>query len=241
YARRVPEPNELPILYRDDHIVAVSKPSGMLVHRSEKAPDRKVVLQTLAAQLGQYVYPVQRLDRGTSGVLVFGLSSRDAGLLQAALASERATKTYAALARWPTDAAPEPRFECRRPLRNTQGEPRPAHTEFEAIEFFERCALLRCRLYTGRFHQIRRHLNHCARHVIGDTTHGKGRINAEFRERFGLHRLFLHAARLRFEHPVLDLPIDLMDPLPRDLLDVLARLRTAQGAAGAEPRSAGAE
>lgn len=217
---------ELRILYRDDHIVAISKPSGMLVHRTEQAPDRVVVLQTLAAQLGQYVYPVQRLDRGTSGVIVFGLSSKDAGLLQGALRSPRASKQYGALVRWPHDMPHEDAWESRRPLRNKAGEPQPAHTEFETLERLGRFALLRCTIHTGRFHQIRRHLNHCARHVIGDTTHGKGRINAEVREQFGLNRLFLHAGRLRFEHPVSELPIDLMDPMPGELVRVLRELRS---------------
>ncbi len=221
----------LQILYQDDNIVAVSKPSGMLVHRSEEAPDRVVVLQTLAAQLGTYVYPVQRLDRGTSGVLIFGLSSKDAGKLQKSLTAETARKEYVTLVRWPQEQHPlDDHWECTRPLRNSAGEPRPARSEFQVVEHFGRFALVRARIYTGRFRQIRRHLNHCARHVIGDTSHGKGRVNQEFRDRYGLDRLFLHAHRVAFEHPVDEHPMAVVDPLPRELLDVLAALRERRDA-----------
>ena len=68
--------------------------------------------------------------------------------------------------------------------------------------------------------------------MIGDTTHGKGRTNVRFRERYGLHRLFLHAHRLRFIHPVTELPVDLMAPLPRELLDVIEGLAAEAAGAG---------
>lgn len=92
-------------------------------------------------------------------------------------------------------------------------------------EAFHRCALVQCRLFTGRYHQIRRHANHCGRHVIGDTTHGKGRINALFRERYGLDRLFLHLQRVVMRHPTTGAPLELFDPLPMPLPLVLDRLR----------------
>ena len=189
----------LPILFRDAHFVAVSKPSGMLVHRSDDTPDTVVAMKCVREQVGGYVYPVQRLDRGTSGVLVFGLSSKDAGRLQKALTDPSAEKVYTTLTRWPQEDFPlDDRWESRRPLRGHDGEPKPAHSEFELVERLGRVALVRARIHTGRFRQIRRHLNHCARHVIGDTSHGKGRINEEFREQFGLRRMFLHATRLSF-------------------------------------------
>ena len=99
--------------------------------------------------------------------------------------------------------------------------------DFEVVEEFDRCALVRCRIYTGRYHQIRRHANHCGRHIIGDTTHGKGRINALFRERYGLSRLFLHLERVELEHPTTGAPLVLEDPMPAALLEVLDRLRRA--------------
>ena len=215
------------MLYRDDHFVAISKPSGMLVHRSEKSPDTVVVLQTLAAQLDKFLYPVHRLDRGTSGVLTFGLSSKDAGRLQRSLSASSTRKEYLALTRWPQHRFPlEPRWESNRPLRSPGGEPKSAHSAFEVVELLGHFALVRARITTGRYQQIRRHLNHCARHVIGDTTHGKGRINQMFRKRFGLHRLFLHATLLELGHPVeTERRVRIEDPLPDELEAVLTELR----------------
>lgn len=220
-------PPELRILYQDEHIVAISKPSGMLVHKSERSPDQIVVLQTLAAQIDKFLYPVHRLDRGTSGVLVFALAKKAAARLQKALSAESASKEYLALTRWPQHVFPlEDRWESRRALRNADGEPKSAHSEFEVVEHIGHFALVRARIHTGRNQQIRRHLNHCARHVIGDTTHGKGRINQMFRKRFGLDRLFLHAERLRIAQPMReDHELTIVDPLPDELHSVLDRLR----------------
>lgn len=231
-------PPELPILFRDDHLVITSKPSGMLVHRSEKSPDRVVLLQTLAAQTDAYLYPVQRLDRGTSGLIAFGLSSKDAGKLQKALTDPAAVKEYLALCRWPQHTFPlEDRWEIDRPLRDDSGGPKSARTSCEVVEHIGHFAVVRARIHTGRYQQIRRHLNHAARHVLGDTTHGKGRINQTFRKRFGLDRLFLHAHRLQFTHPVTQETVELVDPLPAELEAVLAKLRVAGAVKAADPEN----
>jgi 23S rRNA-/tRNA-specific pseudouridylate synthase len=108
---------------------------------------------------------------------------------------------------------------------------RESRTSFELMQLFSRCALVRCRIATGRYHQIRRHANHSGRHVLGDTTHGKGRINALFRERYGLDRLFLHLFRIRIRHPSSGEPMELTDPMPPELASVLVRI-----AAEAAPR-----
>ncbi len=216
----------LRILRQDAHFVAVSKPSGLLVHRGPESDDTEFLLQRLRDQVGAWLYPVHRLDRGTSGVIVFGLSSPAAASLQTTLATSDTRKEYLVLARrpWRGHELPD-EFRVERPLTDDDGVPREARTDFEVVETYPRCALLRARLHTGRRHQIRRHLAHWARHVLGDSTYGKGRINAEFRKRFGLGRLFLHACRLSFRHPVIGEPVDLQDPLPNELTSVLQRLR----------------
>lgn len=202
-------------------MVVVSKPSGMLVHRAANAPhDTVVLLQTLKAQVGRWLYPVQRLDRATSGLIAFAFTSDAAAALQRSLQRSTCRKEYYALVR----GAPPDRFASTRPLRDEHGTPQPAHTDFVTLRRWRGCALVRARLHTGRSNQIRRHLNHLAHHALGDTTFGKGRLNALFRARFGLPRLFLHATRLCLEHPLGGHRLYLHDPLPDDLRAVLHRL-----------------
>jgi tRNA pseudouridine65 synthase len=216
----------LPILFLDEHLVAVSKPSGLLVHRDDHHPEAPAALQVVRDQLGRFLYPVHRLDRPTSGILLFAFSTADAAALQASLSSDESEKDYRALVRWPgSDPGLGDAWVCDRPLHDEKDVARPARTGFQLLERFRRSALLGCRIQTGRYHQIRRHLNHCGRHVIGDTTHGKGRINALYRERYGLTRLFLHQHRTRLRHPRSGAPLELVDPLPIELAAVLERLR----------------
>lgn len=225
----------LRVLMLDEDFVAVSKPSGLLVHRDEHHPDAPAALQTVRDQLQQHLYPFHRLDRATSGILLFGLSRRAAAKLQASLAADDAHKEYLALLRHPgSSASLGDVWTCDRPLHDEADKPRACRTDFAVVETFDRCALVRCRLFTGRYHQIRRHANHCGRHVLGDTTHGKGRINAFYRERFGLDRLFLHLQRVVMRHPRTGEPLELLDPLPPELDQVLARLRAGPAAEPAD-------
>lgn len=216
----------LRILFRDEHLVAVHKPSGLLVHRDELHPEEPAALQIVRDQVGQYVYPVQRLDRGTSGILIYALQPQTATLLQGSWQRPDACKEYLALVRWPgANPGLGERWVNERPLHDQRDIARPARTEFELVEVLFRCALVAARLRTGRFHQIRRHLNHDGRHVFGDTSHGKGRNNALYRERYGLDRLFLHMHKLGFAHPVSGARIEISDPLPDELAAVVTALR----------------
>lgn len=213
-------PLPLRVLWHDTSIVAVAKPSGMLVHRDEHHPDAPVLLQTLRDQLGQWLYPVQRLDRATSGIVLFGLTSEAAARLQQELQAATAAKLYLALVR---GGVPE-EWIHERALTDSHGTPRLARTSFRRLAQFDRCALVEARLHTGRWHQIRRHLAHETHHVLGDTTHGKGRDNRFFRAERGLTRLFLHAHRVACTHPTTGELLTLHDPLPAELLAVLARI-----------------
>lgn len=209
------------ILYRDDAMIAVSKPPGLVVHRGKRIGQREaVVLQTLSRRIGSFLYPVHRLDRNTSGVLCFALAAEMGRALQANLAADDAVKEYLALVRGETPQ----RFISERPLSNHRGERPPAVSEFRRLAAFSRCSLLAVRIRTGRYRQIRRHLNHLAHHVIGDTSHGKGRINQWFRDNYGLPRMFLHAWRLEVAHPRTGERLTLTDPLPNDLRAFLLRL-----------------
>lgn len=211
----------LSVRYLDPHIVIVDKPPGMLVHRVDGRKEAPVVLQTVRDQIGRYLYPVHRLDRPASGLLSFGLTKPDAKALQAALAAEDGRKEYLVLARGVTEEA----GEIDRPLTNRErgGVKQAARTSYQRLAVVGGMSLLHVRIHTGRHHQIRRHLSGVAHQVIGDTTHGKGRINREMRETHGLRRLFLHAWRLDIRHPDGRRRIEARAPLAPDLRAFLAR------------------
>ncbi|RMG18711.1 MAG: pseudouridylate synthase [Planctomycetota bacterium] len=210
----------IPVLYRDEDLVGVAKPPGLLVHRSSEAPDRDVLMTRVRDQEGRWVYPVHRVDRGTSGVVLFAWTSEGARDLHERLGRSTALKEYLVLCRGSTPQ----RFESRRPLGG-----KPARTEFEKVAEFHRSSLLRARLRSGRRHQIRRHLAHLAHQVIGDRRYGKSRINAANRA-LGLERIFLHARRVAFEHPRSGERIEIDCPLPEDLRRFLARVWPEGGA-----------
>jgi len=216
----------LAILHLDERVVVVHKPAGLLVHRTRAGSGEEALLQRLRDQLGRRVYPVQRLDRGTSGLLAYGLDSEAARGLQIALGAPSAVKEYLVLAR----GCPPPAFECRTPLSDERGVARAARTAFERLAAFPaaRVALLRARLATGRTHQIRRHLALAGHHVLGDARYGNARANRLARARLGLERMFLHAVRLELEHPAGG-RLAVHDPLPASLAAVLRRLGETTG------------
>lgn len=211
---------EIQVLHIDESFVAVSKPGGLIVHRTGESQDTVFLLQELGAQLGRFLYPVHRLDRAASGVMTFAFTSEDAKLLQALLGADDARKEYVVLARGSTPEA----WEEDRSLKNDAGISQPARTAFERIAEFSRLSLLRARIFTGRRHQIRRHLARRAHQVLGDSTYGKGRINQFFRETYGLPRLFLHAALLEIRHPRTGERLTIRAPLEEDLREFLGRL-----------------
>lgn len=206
----------LALIYQDTDYVAVHKPPGLLVHRSWISQDEAFLLQRLRDQIGQRVYPVHRLDRATSGVIFFGLSSEAARRLQQVFESGQAAKTYRAVVRgWL-----EEEVLVDHPLddRESGKGPRPARTRLTPLATVEidaavdrystaRYALVEAEPLTGRRHQIRRHLKHVNHPIVGDTTWGKGTHNRFFRERFDVHRLLLVSWETRFPHPLTGNPI----------------------------------
>jgi tRNA pseudouridine65 synthase len=212
--------SEIRILHEDEHLVAVSKPSGLLVHRRPDSRDRAFLVQRVGEQTGRRLYPAHRIDRAASGIVVFATSSEDARWVQASMTAPEARKEYLVLLR----GQPPEAFSVFRPLSDDRGNKRVARTTVEAVTRFDRATLARIRLHTGRHHQIRRHMNHMGHHVVGDTSHGKGQVNREFRENHGLHRLFLHHTRLELHHVPRGDRLAIEDPLPQELQWVLDRL-----------------
>ena len=183
------------ILHRDARCVAVDKPSGVATHRGW-ADDDDALLQQVRDAVGAYVYPIHRLDRGASGVVLFALDREAARALSEAWPA--ADKRYVAITR----GHPPPHAVIDHAIPPEPGAPRvPAVTEVWCTETFGRYALVEARPRTGRLHQIRRHLKHVSCPLIGDVRYGKGEHNRLWRERFGLFRLALHAAALAVPHP----------------------------------------
>lgn len=191
-------------------MVAINKPHGLLVHRSSIAADaQEFALQMVRDQIGKTVYPVHRLDRKTSGILVFALNSRVAAKLQAIFEDPETQKTYTAIVRgFFSDS-----IELDHPLTNDRGKVQNAVTHFECLKQSEltipfgkhatsRYSLIEAYPKTGRMHQIRKHLNHLRHPIIGDRPHGCNKQNRLFKERWNMTTMLLHAQELALTHPV---------------------------------------
>ena len=220
----------LDILYLDDYLAIVNKPAGWLVHRTPlDKGETRFVLQTLRDQIGRHVWPVHRLDKGTSGVLLFALDADTARTLgQAFESGQGLQKTYRAVVRgWPADAGliDHPLKRMPDDMRTERTEVQPAQSRFATLRHFDlplpqqgfastRCAEVALAPLTGRRHQLRRHMKHIAHPIIGDATHGKGPLNRAVADLIGLQRLWLHAERLQMAHPVSGQALVIDSPTP---------------------------
>ena len=211
----------LEIIYQDQWLVAVNKPAGMLVHRSWlDRHETRFVMQTLRDQLDQHVFTVHRLDRPTSGVLLFALSAEVARLLSQQFEQHQMQKTYHAIVRgWLNEEGilDYPLMEELDKIADKHSqvprEAQPAVTGYQPLGHAElpvpvgrynscRYTLMELSPRTGRKHQLRRHMSHLRHPIIGDSRHGDLRQNRGAAEHFGCRRLMLHASRLELTHPV---------------------------------------
>jgi tRNA pseudouridine65 synthase len=223
---------ELPVLYRDDDLLIVNKPAGLVVHRGW-ATDRVTALDLARQLAGQWVYPAHRLDRGTSGVLVFGLSPAVAHVLERAFGGDGlVSKRYLALVR---GMAPDA-VRVDHPIAKEPGKAKlPSSTQVSRLACYvvqndetglsRRYSWVEARPFTGRPHQIRRHLKHITHPIVGDVRYGKAEHNRLFRRRFGIERLVLHAAELTLPHPSDGRPLTVSAALPDELARLLDALR----------------
>ncbi|MFO7594220.1 MAG: pseudouridine synthase [Pseudomonadota bacterium] len=215
----------LSILYRDDNYIAVDKPSGLQVHRSWISEEsEQFLLQRLRDQIGQRVYIIHRLDRPTSGVILFALSSEAAREMCGVFERREVKKSYLAIVRGYTDENGHIDY----PLREEPHKPlQSAITDYRTLATVElpipigryntaRYSLVEIKPLTGRSRQIRKHFHHIFHPLIGDTSHGEGRHNRLFRERFDVHRLLLHAWKLSFRHPISGEAVEITAPLPKE-------------------------
>jgi tRNA pseudouridine65 synthase len=209
-------PIDLHVIHHDAQLLAVHKPAGLLVHRSAlDAHEHDSVIDRVQQQTGQRLWPVHRLDKGTSGVLLLARDVDTARALGALFAAGSLDKRYLALVRgWPADAGQTDAPLARDPELPSTGQPQlaactrwqvrsrlvlPVCTHPQHAD--TRLALVDVQPLSGRRHQIRRHFKALGHPLIGDATHGKGPLNRAVAAHLGVARLWLHAQALTLTHP----------------------------------------
>ena len=234
---------DLPILYQDKDLVVVHKHSGLLVHKS--LIDRhasQFALQIVRDQIGQHVYPVHRLDRPTSGALMFALSREGARHLSEEFAQGKVQKSYLAVVRGSPPLQTTIDYPLREELDAKSDRMAQAHkpaqsaiTEVITLATCElpfcvdkfpttRYSLVKAKPKTGRKHQIRRHLRHLGHPIIGDVNHGSGKHNRFFKQHLDSHRLLLACTELSLTHPRTHKTICIQSPLASEFKSVLQKL-----------------
>lgn len=199
----------LEIVYKDENLVLINKPHGLLVHQSPIARDaEEFALQLLRDQLGQNVWPVHRLDRKTGGLLLFALNTESNVLLQTLFRDNLIKKKYLAIVRGHTPDEMDIDYA----LQKENGTMQEAFTHFKTLQRAEipvafgkhktsRYSLVEAMPQTGRMHQLRKHFAHINHPIIGDRPHGCNKQNRFFKETWQMDTMMLHASELSFIHP----------------------------------------
>ncbi|WP_413519784.1 tRNA pseudouridine(65) synthase TruC [Psychrobacter glacincola] len=244
--------NQIDIIYEDEFLVAINKEAGLLVHRSWLDKDEtRFAMQLTRDSVGCHVFPVHRLDRPTSGVLLFAKSSAVARTLTEAFTEHNVTKRYLAVVRgfmpeqgtvdyalsFKPDAIADKFADLDKP-------PQEAVTHWQSLAQVElpfavskkhdtsRYSLVRLTPETGRKHQLRRHMRHVFHHIVGDTSHGDGRHNRFFRTQYDCARMLLHAQSLALSHPVTGEPLLLKAGLDSQWINILEEFSWENNAEG---------
>lgn len=232
------------ILYQDDDLIAINKPSGWLVHRSwlDKT-ETVVVMQTLRDQIGQHVFPIHRLDRPTSGVLLFALSSDVARIMSEEFAKKQIEKTYHAIVRGYVEGEAvidyplvEELDKIADKFTNKNKPAQDAVTFYKSISKIEvpikvgkfetaRYSFVELKPQTGRKHQLRRHMKHIFHPILGDSKHGDLHQNRAFATYFNIKQLMLHASKLEIKHPIQHKPMIIEAKLDQSWQDILLNFK----------------
>ncbi|OCG39859.1 tRNA pseudouridine(65) synthase TruC [Gilliamella sp. Bif1-4] len=232
------------ILYQDDDLIAINKPSGWLVHRSWLDKTETVfVMQTLRDQIGQHVFPIHRLDRPTSGVLLFALSSDVARIMSEEFAKKQIEKTYHAIVRGYVEGEAVINYPLVEELdkiadkfTNKNKPAQDAVTFYKSISKIEvpikvgkfetaRYSFVELKPQTGRKHQLRRHMKHIFHPILGDSKHGDLHQNRAFATYFNIKRLMLHASKLEIKHPIQHKPMIIEAKLDQSWQDILLNFK----------------
>lgn len=240
-----PPPSTEPrILYQDAWLIAVDKPAGLLVHPSWIAPAKTPHLVGWLRERfpDEKIYTVHRLDRATSGVILFAREKEVAHQLQTAFAERQVEKTYLCVTRGWIHEAGEIDYPLKpihdriadaqanpdKPAQDAVSSYRPLGTVEIPIPVgkypVSRYSLVEVRPKTGRKHQIRRHMKHIFHPLVGDTKHGEGRHNRLFREHFNVQRLLLMATMVELEHPVTGEALKIQAPVSDEVAELFDKL-----------------
>lgn len=223
----------LEIVYQDDHLIAINKPHGLLVHRSSIANDAKeFALQMLRDQVGRHVSPVHRLDRKTGGLLLFAFEKDVEIAMQQQFMNAEVEKKYLAVLR---GYAPE-QMDIDYPLAKENGTIQDAFTSFITLKRAElevafgkhptsRYSLVEATPRTGRMHQLRKHFAHIFYPIIGDRKHGCNKQNKFFKEQWEMTTMLLHASELSFKHPVTQEKLHLSASVQNEFLRVMELMK----------------
>lgn len=222
------------ILYHDDYFVAINKPANLLVHKTRISEDKTAVLQILRDTFGIWVYPIHRLDRGTSGVLIFGKTPQSANALSECWHDDTTIKKYIAVVRG--YIAENGTLDYPLLDQETRKTPQDAVTHWTKLAESEidapiglrysqaRYSLVEARPQTGRRHQIRKHFAHLRHPILGDKRHGDNKHNMYWQENFDLRRMLLHASCFGFQHPYSGELIHLVAGIDEQFEQALTRL-----------------
>ena len=231
----------LQIIFEDEEYIAINKPAGVLVHKTplEKDPEALFAVQLLEEQVGYKVYPMHRIDRPTTGVLLFGKRSKAASMLQPQFFDNSIKKYYLSIVR---GYLPEVHGIIDHPLaKDMKFSMQEARTEYWSLESSEvpfvssdryktsRYSLVKVYPHTGRMHQIRRHFAHLRHYIIGDTTHGDNKQNNFFASQFQLANMLLHAWELNFIQPFSDEALTITADIPEHFKKSMIDLNLAGG------------
>ncbi|MBK8349180.1 MAG: pseudouridylate synthase [Saprospiraceae bacterium] len=203
------------VLYEDDHLIAINKPHGLFVHRTALDKDATIfAVQCVRDLIGQRVYPVHRLDRKTSGVLVLAKSKSVQSLMNEMFRERQVMKKYLAIVRGYTDDNGTIDYV----LKTDKGKAQDALTHYRTIKRTEiqissgrfetsRYSMVELNPVTGRMHQLRRHMSHIFHPIIGDRPHGCNKQNRFFLAQFEMGTMMLHASEISFAHPISGLTV----------------------------------
>jgi tRNA pseudouridine65 synthase len=219
----------LDIVYQDDHLIAINKPHGLLVHRSSIANDAKeFALQLVRDQIARWVSPVHRLDRKTGGLLLFAFEKDVEIAMHKQFQEGLVSKKYIAVVRgYAAD-----QLDIDYPLMKENGTMQDAFTSFVTLNRAEldiplgnhptsRYSLVEASPTTGRMHQLRKHFAHIFHPIIGDRKHGCNKQNRFFKQEWEMTTMLLHASELKFNHPVTGAEVLLKAPLQEEFIRVM--------------------
>ena len=208
------------VLYEDEYCIVVNKPPHLLTHPSKETKEKANLLFQTRDQINTYLYPIHRLDRQTSGIIIFGKNKKMIRDLQSIWHTDQVRKMYMALINEKDLESGCYDFA----LKGDNGNFLEAKTKFTAIKHFNETTLVEIEIFTGRRHQIRRHFARRMQHLVGDRKYGKKKMNDYYQEHFGLKRLFLHAHNFSFYHSIKEEQITVECPLPQELQNLIQNL-----------------